>query len=199
MHTEEALYKGCRKYDKRTQKQAYEAYASMMRGVCYRYAQNDEEISDILQEGFVKIFVNIRSFVWKGKGSFLAWMKTVMINTAITYYHKQKKFRKEISYQAGDIDEEKNENLAQLENNLGYDTNDIIDSRRFSEEEIMYLLKTVPEDFRIVFNLYVIEGYSHKEISQLLNIKDETSRTRLLRAKNILKNELLRIENQRLQ
>lgn len=173
------------------QKQVYDAYLYDMRGVCYRYALDNDQINDMVQEGFVNIFTNIRKFKWLGPGSFEAWMRKVMANAAIKYYQRNKKHTSKISYYNPGT--EASENLINAEDETN-PMDDFYDSERFTNDEIMQVLQSIPEDFRMVFNLVVIEGYSHREVGQILNIKEETSRTRLSRAKRILKDKLLSLE-----
>ena len=185
---EKELIERCKRLDVSAQKEVYQKYNSYFRAIIYRYAYRIIDIEDILQEGFIKIFLNIRSFKWNKSGSFIMWMKTIIINTAITYYNKNKKREKDIS-----IDDllygENNENI----NNLSIADYEVVDNADISEQELMEILNTIPIDFRIVFSMNVIEGYKHKEIAKKLNIKEKTSRTRLLRAKQILQKQLAKI------
>jgi RNA polymerase sigma-70 factor, ECF subfamily len=189
VYSEQQLAEGCQRFNQSMQKAVYEKYAAKMRSVCLRYAKDRDEVKDILQEGFVKVFTNIESFKWQGDGSFVAWIKKVMINTAITFYNKYTKRVKEVKLEDSVYDEEKNPVLAedQLDSRL-------YDSAQLTGEELMGVLEKVPMDFRIVFNMYVLEGMNHKEIAKMLDIKTETSRTRLLRAKVILKDEILKLD-----
>ena len=188
--TEKELVKGCKRFDKKAQKDVYDMYAPLLRAVCSRYARDFSETEDILQEGLVKVFVNIKKFEWQGEGSFIGWMKRIVINSAITYYNKHKKHRQEESLEDSPVDESKNEYLAMEEPE---DDGLLADATGLSQENIIQILQSIPEDFRVVFNLNIMEGYSHKEIAEMLNIKTETSRTRLLRAKNIIKKQILEL------
>ena len=188
--TEIELIVGCQKYNKQIQQEVYEKYSPVLRAVCARYARDYSETEDILQEGFIKIFTNVKSFTYQGKDSYIKWMKRVMVNAAITYYNKHTRKRKEYSIEDTPIDDDKNDKL--LSNEEG---DNIYNASVLSKEDILNILQSVPEDFRLVFNLYVIEGYEHKEIAKMLNIKTETSRTRLLRAKKLIKQEIIKIDS----
>lgn len=172
MSKEKNLAVGCAKNKATVQKEVFEQYAPLLRGICYRYASNEAEGEDILQDSFVKIFTKIKSFKWNGAGSFEKWMRRVVVNTAIDFYNKNKRI------QFVDID---------TADQAGYllDDSTFVDLlyNDFSEEELINALNLVTEKFRIVFNLYVVEGYRHREIAELLNIDEQTSRSRLKRAK----------------
>ncbi|MBI4649445.1 MAG: RNA polymerase sigma factor [Bacteroidia bacterium] len=197
----EEIIKGCKNYNKHSQKILYDKYAPKMKAICLRYAHNSYEAGDILQDGFIKVFANIRQF--EAKGSFEGWIKRIIVNTAITHYHQNQKHQ----YHAG-IDEINERNIlhADEENDVGADKEidrsdinenridySLIKSAEFSREELLGALNRVPENFRIVFNMFAIEEYSHKEIAQLIGIDENTSRTRLLRAKKILQEELYKM------
>lgn len=188
--TEKELVKGCKRFDKKAQNEVYDLYAPLLRAICSRYARDFSETEDILQEGLVKVFVNIKKFEWQGEGSFIGWMKRIVINAAITYYNKYKNSRQEQSLEDSFVDESKNEKLIMEESE---EDGVLADVTGLSQENIISILQSIPEDFKVVFNLNIMEGYSHKEIAEMLNIKTETSRTRLLRAKNIVKKKILEL------
>jgi len=184
----------------------YEKYAPMLRGICLRYVNNPQEAKDIVQDGFLKVFSNISQF--KGQGSFEGWLKRIFVNTAITHFNKNKKH-----YYHSDITEiretsinsqaEDTENSSEIEIDLSdVDENTIdynmIKNAEFSQEELLEALKVVPEMFRIVFNLYAVENYQHKDIADVLKIDENTSRTRLLRAKKIIQRELYKMSIKKL-
>lgn len=190
----EQIIKGCQKYDRSAQKQLYEKFASLMKAVCYKYLDNIDDTNDVLQEGFIKVFMNIKQF--SGKGSFEGWMKRIFINTAIIHLNKLNKTRKvnsEISESSENFEhasfDEMGNNVDKGEQSLAnnYST---IDMANLSEMEMMEIIRTVPEKYRTVFNLFCLEDYSHDEIAEMLKIDTATSRTRLLRARNIIKEKL---------
>ena len=136
--------------------------------VCLRYASSDEEAQDMLQEGFVRLFSNLGSF--KGNGSFEGWVRRIFVNTAIKYYHKMRKHNSTDS-----VETVKSHSVDPT----------VINS--LSEKEILKLVRELPEGYRVVFNMYAIEGYSHKEIGELLGIEESTSRSQLVKARRLLK------------
>ncbi len=169
-----------------------------MIGICIRYMKNESEAKDILQEGFIKVFSKIKQF--KGKGSLEGWIKRIMINTAINYYHKNKKQKQyrdldEINeIQILDFDNQQPEiienSVYPSEINEYSDDLELIVKADFSKEELLESLDTIPESFKLVFNLYFIEHFQHKEIAKMLKIDVNTSRTRLLRARKLLQKHL---------
>jgi RNA polymerase sigma-70 factor (ECF subfamily) len=193
MWNDDQIIRGCRKCKKRAQQMLYEKYAPILRGICMRYACDSAETSDLLQEGFIKIFSKIDQF--KGAGSFEGWMKRIVVNNAISHYKKNKKHYHHAEFDSvpesnviGDHENEPMDNDVDI-NDVSEKTIDysIIEKADLSQEEMLEVLKEVPEHFRIVFNLHVVEGMPHKDISSELGIDTSTSRTRLLRAKKIVK------------
>lgn len=180
--SEEELVRGCKKLDRSCQRMVFDKYENRMRGVCFRYANTTSDIDDLLQEGFIRVFSNIKKFNWKGEGSFEGWIKRVMINTAINYYKQTLKHANNVSLDDCDY---------QIENSDNTKLELSIIENAYSQNELMDLLSLVPLEFRIVFNMYAIEGYKHNEIAKHLKIKEETSRTRLLRAKKIMQKHLI--------
>ncbi len=171
-----------------------------MYGICIRYTSDPDEAKDIMQEGFIKIFSHIRQY--KAKGSFEGWMKRIMVNTAITHYHKNKKGN--VVGRIEEIDESGilHEQSQTEEMEEGIDKADINSSKidyrivshaQLSVNELLKALHVLPEAFKMVFNLHCIEGYKHKEIAGMLKIDEKTSRTRLLRARNILQKEIYKM------
>ncbi len=199
MITLEEVIKGCKQNNKFAQHLLYERYSSLMRGVCLRY-MNDLNISnDIVQDGFIKVFSNIKNY--KGTGSFEGWMKRIFINTAISYLRKHNKTNRFLNIDElneYDLTDQNLNNHINEENKI--DRKDIINepidfqtiqAAEFSEVELLGVLGKLPERYRVVFNLYSIENLKHEEIADLLDIEIATSRSRLLRARALIKNELL--------
>lgn len=184
MINEQELIKGCKKHNQLSQKKLYSYYASKMKGVCLKYSADHEEAKDILQDGFIKVFSNINQF--EGSGSLEGWIRRIIVNTAIAYYKKNKRlkekgFGNDLSMNIENLTDGSYED--QEESNLSY-------KAEFSEAELLNSLQSLPDSFRIVFNLYHIENYSHKEIAKALNIEEKTSRSRLFRAKKMLQETL---------
>ncbi len=147
----------------------YGEYADYLAGVCVRYIPNKDDLHDVLQEGFIKIFTNIASFEYRGKGSLKAWVTRVMINEALLF----------IRAREADIFSDKEvEPMGVVAEDPQLD--------KLTEDEILSLIAQLPTGYRTVFNLYVIEEKSHKEIAELLNIKADTSASQLHKAKAML-------------
>ena len=178
MWEDEEILKGCKNDDRKAQEQLYKKYAPVLLGVLCRYSRSRQEAEDLLQEGFVKIFRNIDQY--REEGTLLAWMRKIMVNTAIRYYQSN-------------IEESKNIRLKDtMERKLAdVDTNVI----SYSAEEVAKVLQLLPEGFRIVFNMYAIEGYRHKDIAKKLGISVNTSKSQYARARKFLKKLLEKMEN----
>ncbi len=164
---ESDLIDGCIRGDRRMQEELYRRFAPRMYAVCLRYASNTEEAEDILQEGFIKIYKKLDSF--RREGSFEGWIRRVFVNTAIEHF-RRKKYLQPVT--------EKEE--ATLEGNYL----SVLDE--LAERDIMNLVQQLSPGYRTVFNMYVIEGYTHKEIGDMLGISEGTSKSQLSRAKVIL-------------
>lgn len=158
-------------------------YAAKMRGVCIRYINNRETLKDVVQEGFIKVFSNIKQY--NGTGSFEGWMKRVFINTAISHIRKQKNGNITVPIDdAGELG---------LHDETDQDLDESSISAmlaNLSETELLAALNRISENYRIVFNLSCIENMKHEEIATMLKIDIVTSRTRLMRARSLLQKEL---------
>jgi RNA polymerase sigma-70 factor (ECF subfamily) len=164
--------------DAKSQDMLYKYFAPKMYGICLRFAGNQMEADDILQEGFIKVFTKLKFF--RNEGSLEGWIRRTIINTAINSYRKNQR-----QGYLGNIEDYE---VADARTESIYD--------KISREELLNLVQSLPKGYRTVFNLNVIEGYTHKEIGQMMNISDNTSKTQLLRAKKILKEkvELMMVE-----
>ena len=176
MIIDESIIKGCIAGKRSAQNALYRKFSGMMLSVCMRYAQNRDEAEDILQEAFIKIFQNIATF--RGEGSFEGWMKRIMINHALNHYRKNKKMP---FHQ--DIDEI---NEQEILNKEDFSTH----HEPVSADILLSLIQRLPHGYRMVFNLYVFEEYSHKEIGKELSISENTSKTQLLKARRMLRRKL---------
>jgi len=172
----------CKTYDKKAQKELYDVYSPVLFGVCLRYSSSHTDAEDILQEGFVKVFTKINNF--SGKGSFEGWMRRVVVNTAISHYHKNKKHK-----EVYDIDEIQETDIE----GSNFDTVD------FTKEELFSVINRLPEGSRIVFNMYAIEGFRHKEIAKKLNISENTSKSQYSRARDKIKKMLETISKYKIE
>jgi RNA polymerase sigma factor (sigma-70 family) len=176
MLNDEQLIKLCRRKDKNAQKLLFEQYAGLLLGVCLRYATDSSEAEDILQEGFVKIFLKIGDY--SGKGSFFNWMRKIMINTAITNYYKTRKHRFQFDIEEVNEMEIDGVNLKEAD---------------FTHEELLNVIRDLPEGYRMVFNLFAIEGFKHKEIAEMLNIDINTSKSQYSRARRVIRKKLVEL------
>ncbi len=173
--TDKEIIKGCRKGDKVAQESLYSAFSNRMMGLCRRYSQNREEAEDIFQEGFVKVFGGISKLSSSDKLE--PWLKRVFVNTAITYYHKNKKHHNHLDSEELDLSQTQ-----------------VFDAiERLSQQELLVFVNELPEGYRMVFNLYVMEGFKHNEIAKMLNISTGTSKSQLSKAKAMLKKQLAQI------
>jgi RNA polymerase sigma-70 factor (ECF subfamily) len=147
-------------------------FSSRLYGVCLRYSANEEEAQDLLQEGFIKIFANLKQY--KNKGSFEGWMKRIVINTAM------ENFRRSSNFLLFDND-------AKMES-VQVKYQHIIEE--LNTKDLLAMVQSLTPQYRTVFNLYAIEGYSHQEIAQKLNISEGTSKSNLSRARDMLKKKI---------
>ena len=169
---ERQLIESCRKGERLAQKQLYDTFSRKMMGVCLRYVNDRETARDLLQEGFVKVVFYIESII--GNGSFEGWVRKIFVNVALEYLRRNDVMRETV-----DLDE-----VAELSQP---------DSSAVSElsaNDLLRLIHQLPAGFRTVFNLFAIEGYSHREISQMLNITESTSRSQYVRARQILQKRI---------
>lgn len=170
------IIEGCVNGDSKSQQAVYQKFYGRMLGACMRYAKDREEARDILQDGFLKVFTNIRSYT--GTGSFEGWIRKVIINTALDYIRKNKKL---VQYADSDYVEENAEEIIDDESNGQLD---------ISAEEIMKAVQQLPTAYRTVFNMFVVDGFSHQDIADQLGINIGTSKSNLSKAKMHLKRTL---------
>ena len=170
---EEDLISACIQKERWAQKVLYEEHYPKMMGVCLRYAGSQDEALDILHEGFIKVFKNLQRY--EPGTSLNSWIRRIMVNTAIDYYRKMVRRRTEDIEAAYDVSAAGADALSQL-----------------SEQEILQAVQELSPAYRAVFNLYILEGYSHKEIADLLKITESTSRSNLVKARLKLQDALLR-------
>jgi RNA polymerase sigma factor (sigma-70 family) len=163
------IISGCLKGNRRDQELLYRRHAARLYAVCLQYSGNDEEARDILQDGFIKIFENLVNY--KHEGSFEGWIRRIMVNTALEKYRSKHNL-----YRVDDIDQ-----IPEL------------DAEPYNEDysgleavDLLEIIRELPPKYRMVFNLFAIEGYSHKEISKMVNISEGTSKSNLSRARVIL-------------
>jgi len=166
-----SLITGCQRQDRESQENLYREFYGYGMSICLRYVDNRDEASEILNDGFLKIFTNIEKF--DAEKPFKPWLRQILVNTAINHYRKQQRSLKfnEIS------DEHQHADMEYTFSNISF-------------HEMLDLLKKLPLSYRTVFNLYVIEGYKHEEIAELLNISSGSSKSALFKAKELLKKYL---------
>jgi RNA polymerase sigma-70 factor (ECF subfamily) len=172
--TEEAILSGCLKNQAAAQRELYNRYSPKMLAVCYRFAHNREDAEDMLQEGFIKVFSQMHTF--QNKGAFEGWIRRIIVHTCINNLKRNKRFNENIDIlHAGSIQvrEESVPSIVQA-------------------KQIVDCIRILPLGYRTVLNLYAIEGYSHKEIAEMLDIEESTSRSQYTRAKQMLEDILIR-------
>jgi RNA polymerase sigma-70 factor (ECF subfamily) len=170
---EQQLIRGCIEGDRRAQKCLYDQYSGRMMGVCLRYVKEQETARDVMQDGFIKLFTHIDTY--KGEGSFDGWVRRIFVNCAL-----QRLRERDVCEDACNIDD------------IYYaEIPDESTISAISTDELMSCIASLPDGYRKVFNLYAVEGYSHKEIGELLHISENTSRSQYMNARNKLKKMLL--------
>ena len=168
---ESQLIENCIKGDRKCQKELYDVYSPKLYSICLKYAKNQMDAEDILQEGFVKLFNNLSRF--RGEGSFDGWVRRIFVNTAIEHIR-----RKSLNTTIGEG----------LENSVADKQQSGLDN--LYEKDLINTSMTLSDGYRTVFNLYAVEGYSHKEIANQLGITESTSKSQFSRAKALLRNIL---------
>lgn len=174
-YSEEELIEQCRRGKSKAQKTLYDKFSPAMLGLCARYVKDIAEAEDIMIKGFLKIFEKIGQY--EGKGSFEGWMKRIMVNQALMFIRQNKALYLEV-----DIDYA----AKQPDYNWANDT--------FDAEELQQLVDSLPSGYKTIFNLYAIEGYSHREIAEMLGINENTSKSQLSRARALLQKQLVKLE-----
>ncbi|RUT79192.1 RNA polymerase sigma factor [Ancylomarina longa] len=167
----EQIIKDCIKGKSKAQEALYVAYAPKLLGVCMRYSNNRSEAEDNLQDGFLKIFKHIKSYQFKG--SFEGWMRRIMVNTAL------EKFRKAKHVQL--VEEPWDREESEMENELKSD---------IPLDILLNMIQELPNRYQLVFNLYVLDGYTHREIAEVMQISVGTSKSNLARGRAILKHKI---------
>ncbi len=171
---EQTLIAGCLQNDAAAQRELYNHYSPKMLSVCYRFAHNREDAEDMLQEGFIKVFTQIHTF--QNKGAFEGWIRRIIVHTCINFLKKHKKFAESVELDYANTINVKEESLPSL----------------MQAKQIVEAIRLLPIGYRTVLNLYAIEGYSHKEIGEMLDIQESTSRSQFTRAKVLLEQVLVK-------
>lgn len=172
--TENDIIRGCIKQDAACQKMLYNRFSSTMLGVCHRYARNTQDAEDIMQEAFIKVFSKMHQF--KFEGSFEGWIRRIVVNTALKKYSLAR-YSKEVN-----VFDDKHE----------YEFYDEPSAyQHLSQKDLLALINDLPDGYRLIFNLYVIEGFPHEDIAKMLGIQAGTSRSQLVKARALLQKQLL--------
>jgi RNA polymerase sigma-70 factor (ECF subfamily) len=170
------LISDCLAGDRTAQKKLYETYSGKMTAVCLRYCKDKETAKDLLHDGFLKVYTHLDSY--KGSGSFEGWIRRIMVNTALEFLRKQ-------TDEGYHLDVEEAYTL----------TNDEVGIvERMQTEELIRIIQQLPDTYRTTFNLFVVEGYSHREIAEAMNITESSSRVYLTRARQLLQEKLARLK-----
>ena len=172
------LIEKCSEGNREAQYKLYKMYSPLLYGVALRYSYNQTTAEDILQDSFVKIFANIQEF--RFAGSFEGWLKKVVINTAITGFYKDRKHHHHAD-------------LTDYEDTLP-DENAEFDSAEFTREELQNVIDSLPEGYKMIFNLYAIEGFKHREIAEMLGIDINTSKSQFMRARESIIRKLTELK-----
>ena len=170
------LIEGCIRNDRKSQKELYERYSSKMLGVCFRYTNSTEEAEDAMVEGFMNVFTHISSY--RQECTLETWIRKIMVNSALSHLRQRNKHLN-ISIEETVIEEQDNSIVKPEE--------------KFAAEDLMKLIQKMPDGYRVVFNLFAVEGFSHKEIAEQLNISESTSKSQFFRARKWL---MERIKNE---
>lgn len=169
--TEKEIIAGCKEGAKEAQHKLYADYSAQFFGICLRYMKDQRDAEEVLTNGFMKIFNNISKY--REEGSFEGWMKRILVNEALMYIRKNRQMFVEV-----DIDETKDvEGFSWTQNDL-------------ETRELLKLIQSLPTGYRTIFNMYAVEGYSHKEIAKTLGISEATSKSQLSRARALLQDKV---------
>lgn len=170
--SEEELIAGCKANKRELQKALYQRFSAKMLMVCLRYTKNRQEAEDVLQDGFVKLFTNIGQY--NGSGSFEGWIRRIMVNTALEAVRKRK-----LDYSSDDIQNFSNDPVSELDA-----------MSKIALDDLLSLIRDLPSGCQLIFNLYVIEGFNHKEIAEKLSVSEGTSKSQLARARQLLQEKI---------
>ena len=172
--TEEAILQGCLKNNAAAQRELYQKYSAKMLVVCYRYAHNREDAEDMLQEGLIKVFSQIHTF--ESRGALEGWIRRIIVHTCINNLKKNKRFNESVDIIHANSIQVREESIPSI----------------IQAKEVVECIRMLPLGYRTVLNLYAIEGFSHKEISSMLDIEESTSRSQYTRAKAMLEDILVK-------
>ncbi|MDI3318511.1 RNA polymerase sigma factor [Pinibacter soli] len=172
--TEDAIFQGCLQNNASAQKELYNRYSPKMLAVCYRYGHNREDAEDMLQEGFIKVFSQMHTF--RNQGAFEGWIRRIIVHTCINHLKKNKKFNDSVDITYASGIEIREENIPSV----------------IQAKQVVECIRLLPIGYRTVLNLYAVEGYTHKEIADMLDIEESTSRSQYTRARQMLEDVLVK-------
>jgi len=172
--TEDAIFQGCLQNNSSAQKELYNRYSPKMLAVCYRYGHNREDAEDMLQEGFIKVFSQMHTF--RNQGAFEGWIRRIVVHTCINHLKKNKKFNDSVDITYASGIEIREENIPSV----------------IQAKQVVECIRLLPIGYRTVLNLYAVEGYTHKEIADMLDIEESTSRSQYTRARQMLEEVLVK-------
>jgi len=172
--SEEAILQDCLNNDALAQKELYNRYSPKMLSVCYRFAHNREDAEDMLQEGFIKVFSQIHTF--RSQGALEGWIRRIIVHTCINTLKKNKKFAENVDLMYASSIQVREETIPSI----------------MQAKQLIECIRMLPIGYRTVLNLYAIEGYTHKEIGDMLDVEESTSRSQYTRAKQMLEDILVK-------
>lgn len=172
--TDEAILEGCLRNDNTCQKELYLKYSPKMLAVCYRFAQKREDAEDMLQEGFIKVYTQIHTF--RNQGAFEGWIRRIIVHTCINHLKKNKKFAESVDLIHASTMQTREDSIPSI----------------VQAKQIVESIRLLPLGYKTVLNLFAIEGYSHREIAEMLDIEESTSRSQYTRAKQMLEEMLVK-------
>ncbi len=186
MNLDTKIISDCKKGKASAQNKIYDLYSGAMLGICARYISNINEAEDVLQESFIKVFTKISKYDFTSVASFSGWIKKIVVNTALNYIRDNKKHK---------IFDEMDQNIEMHIQEKNQEEANI----NISQKEILFLIQQLPDGYRIVFNLYIFEKYTHQDIATELDISVNTSKTQLFKARKLLQKKVLEKINNKKQ
>ena len=184
----ENLVERIRQKDQRAMSQLYQMYIRELSSVCYRYVPSEADAKDVLQNSFVKIFASIPTLDYRGEKAFRTWMRKVVVNEALHFLKERRKLRSALGMRIDEPD------LEVISDTIPSEL-EAIDTEQLTPEELHHLVGKLPDGCRTVVNLYVFEGYSHRQIAELLNVSENTSASQLYYARQLLIGWIMELNN----
>ncbi len=174
---EQQLLKECRKQNRQAQEALYQLFAPEMLGVCYRYTKSLDDAEDVLQEGFVKVFTHLQQY--RGDGALGGWIRKIMVHASLNYLRQHSRYRNQLRFEVQPLHPVVNEAA----------------TPKIATEELIEYIRKLPVGYQTVFNLVGVEGFSHKEVAEMLGISEQTARSQYSRARATLMKWLAETEN----